>query len=112
MNDDIRHEELPLPEYDHIPTGHLPARISPLDSAGVRLLLDYERAHADRPMIVAILEHRLEALSNGAEPSGSIAASFAEMQQAPSAQQVTPAASGPPMNPPSHGDPTNPAQPR
>jgi hypothetical protein len=108
------HDELPLPEYDHIPVGTLPARISSLDETEVGALLDYERRHGGRLPVVTVLEHRLEQLRNGAEPSGSLPRDLPEVADGASrpASRVSPATSGPVMNPPSQGVPTNPAQPR
>ncbi|MFD3443080.1 hypothetical protein ACFDTO_00565 [Microbacteriaceae bacterium 4G12] len=112
MNDSPARNELALPDYDHIPLGTLPMRITALDEAGIGQLLDYERAHGDRLPVVQVLERRLEALQGGAEPSGTIPESLPEVSQGQTGSPVSPATSGPPMNPPSHGDPTNPAQPR
>ncbi|MHA7180254.1 hypothetical protein ACX80J_09075 [Arthrobacter sp. MDB2-24] len=39
---------LPLPDYDHIPLGTLPTRITGLDEGGLRALIDYEEAHGNR----------------------------------------------------------------
>src|SRR4051812_37242344 len=106
------HDELPLPDYDHLPAATLPSRISGLNEADLEQVLAYERAHANRLPIVQILEQRLTALQNGAEPSGTALPSTPEVTQSQQAPTVTPATSGPPVNPPSHGDPTNPSQPR
>jgi hypothetical protein len=109
------HDELPLPDYDHLPLGSVESRISPLDAAGVDALLAYERAHGNRLPVVNVLERRLDALRDGrAEPSGGDPLADApELQHAPQAgSSVSPQTQGPPVNPPSHGDPTNPAQPR
>ena len=108
----MTHHEPPLPDYDNLATGSIESRAHALDPDGVRQLLDYERAHADRPQIVMMLEHRLESLQRGdVQPSGgdpTKPAPETAAGAAPSAS-VTP---GPPANPPSQGDPTNPAQPR
>ncbi|MBM7026748.1 Vms1/Ankzf1 family peptidyl-tRNA hydrolase, partial [Clavibacter zhangzhiyongii] len=112
MTDAPRHEDLPLPEFDHIPLGTLPQRLHPLDERQVLLLVAYERAHGDRLPVMQVLERRLEALRDGAEPTGAIPAVMPEVAQGGHREQVTPATSGPPINPPSQGDPTNPAQPR
>ena len=106
------HDELPLPEYDHLPAGTLPSRISGLNETELEQVLAYERAHANRLPIIQILEHRLTALQQGAEPSGTAVPSTPEMTRTQHASPVSPATSGPPINPPSQGDPTNPAQPR
>jgi hypothetical protein len=39
VNDVPQHDELPLPDYDHLPTGTLPTRISGLNEAGLAQLL-------------------------------------------------------------------------
>ncbi len=104
--------ELPLPDYDHIPLGTLLSRISALDEDGVGALLEYERTHGNRLPVTELLEHRLEALRNGTEPSGSVDQRMPEVQQGSAGSPVSPATAGPVINPPSHGDPTNPAQPR
>ena len=112
MTDSPAHDELPLPDYDHIPLGTLPMRITALDEAGIGQLLAFERAPGNRLPVLQVLERRLEALQGGAEPSGTIPDSLPEVSQGHTGSPVSPATSGPPINPPSHGDPTNPAQPR
>lgn len=107
-----RHEDLPLPDYDHLPLGTLPTRINGLDESGVAQLLEYERAHGDRLPVVQVLENRLDALRNGAEPSGPENPDTPERTSNRHGSPVSPETTGPPVNPPSHGDPTNPAQPR
>jgi len=112
VTDSPAHDELPLPDYDHIPLGTLPMRITALDEAGIGQLLAFERAHGNRPPGLQVLERRLEALQGGAEPTGTIPDSLPEGRQGHHGTPANPATAGPPMNPPSHGDPTNPAQPR
>ena len=107
--------ELPLPDYDNLPTGSIESRIRTLDAAGVQQLLDHERQHADRLQVVMLLQHRLDSLRGGdAQPSGG--APDAPAPEAapgePGGSAVSPATQGPATNPPSQGDPTNPAQPR
>ena len=108
------HDQLPLPDYDHLPIGGLASRIRTLDAAGVQTLLDYERAHGNRLQVVEIMRNRLSSLQSGAQPSGGDPA--AATPEAPpgtaAGSKVSQATSGPPVNPPSQGDPTNPAQPR
>jgi hypothetical protein len=114
VNDSPHHDELPLPDYDHLPIGSLEGRIRSLDADGLEALLAYERAHGDRLPVTVLLENRLSAVRDGAEPtSGSPMAATPEQQHAPEqGSRVSPQTEGPPINPPSHGDPTNPAQPR
>lgn len=112
MNDVPRHDDLPLADYDHIPSGTLPSRIMGLDESGIEQLLGYERAHGNRLPVIQILENRLEALKGGATPSGTTAPTTPEVTHTAAGSPVSPATSGPPINPPAHGDPTNPVQPR
>jgi len=106
--------DLPLPDYDHLPDGAIESRVRSLEAAGVEDVLAYERAHADRPHVVQVLENRLEALAGGAEPTGGTPGD--EVPEAgeglPGDSAVGPETEGPPINPPSQGVPTNPAQPR
>ena len=112
MNDTPAHEDLPLPDYDHLPVGVLSSKIQGLDESGLRQLLDYERAHGNRLPVVQVLEQRIEALRQGAEPSGGVSAEAPEVSQAQHGSQVSPETAGPPVNPPSQGTPFNPSQPR
>ncbi|WP_458111786.1 hypothetical protein M1D88_16160 [Arthrobacter sp. R1-13] len=112
MNHSPERDQLPLPDYDHIPLGTLPSRIHALDAAGIEAILDYERHHGDRLPVIQVLESRLHALQEGAEPSGSLPREMPEMSQNQGGSSVSPATSGPPVNPPSQGVPTNPSQPR
>ena len=106
--------ELPLPDYDHLPTGSLQHRIRTLTRDQLQQIADYERQHAHRPLVATMIQARLDELDNGAEPSGgSPDAAQPEQAPAPAGQShVSPATSGPKMNPPSQGVPSNPAQPR
>ena len=108
------HDELPLPDYDHLPVGSLTSRIRTLDAEDLTTLLDYERAHGNRFQVVTVMESRLSSLKSGAQPSGgNPGATGADAPPAPEGgSKASEATSGPPVNPPSQGDPTNPAQPR
>jgi hypothetical protein len=108
------HDQLALPDYDHLPLGSLESRIRGLDGEGVRGLVDYEESHANRLPILQVLRARLDQLDAGASPSagGPLARTPETEDQAGTAGKVSPVTQGPPVNPPSHGDPTNPAQPR
>src|SRR4051812_43356565 len=108
------HDQLPLPDYDHLPVEGLPSRIRMLEARDLETVLDYERAHADRPRVVQIMENRLAELREGANPPAGTPPA-----RAPATPGLPPAGSpgpgrptGPPTTPPSHGDPTTPAQPR
>ena len=108
------HDQLPLPDYDHLPVEGLTSRIRTLDAAGLETVLEYERAHANRLQVVTIMENRLTALREGAQPSGGDPAAPAvdDPAHAAGGSKVSEATTGPVINPPSQGDPTNPAQPR
>ena len=55
------HDQLPLPDYDHLPVEGLTSRIRTLDAAGLETVLEYERAHANRLQVVTVMENRLSA---------------------------------------------------
>src|SRR4051794_41984102 len=107
------HDTLPLPDYDHLPIGGLTSRIRTLDAAGVQTLLEYERAHGNRLPVVEVLQNRLSALQEGAQPSGGSPTGVAPEAPPPPAGGApgSEATSGPPMNPPPPGDPPNPPPP-
>jgi hypothetical protein len=108
------HDQLPLPDYDHLPVEGLTSRIRTLDAQDLQTVLEYEKAHANRLQVVTVMENRLSSLRDGAQPSGGDPAAPAadDPVHAAAGSKVSEATSGPPMNPPSQGDPTNPAQPR
>jgi hypothetical protein len=108
------HDQLPLPDYDHLPVEGLTSRIRTLDAQGLQTVLEYEKAHANRLQVVTVMENRLASLRDGAQPSGGdpAAAAADDPSHASTTSKVSEATSGPPINPPSQGDPTNPAQPR
>ena len=107
-----QHDELPIPDYDHLQTGALVSRIRTLDLAGLETLLAYERAHANRIQVVTAMQHRLSSVKAGAQPSGGDPAAPAADDPVVTSggSKVSEATSGPPVNPPSQGDPTNPAR--
>lgn len=98
-------DALPMPDYDHIPLGTLPSRISALDEAGVQQLLDYEEAHGNRLPVAEVLRHRIDALRNGAQPSGAIEQSMPEVAGAPGGGSITPQTAKEPDFPARHGSP-------
>lgn len=108
------HDQLPLPDYDHLPVEGLISRIRTLDATGLQTLLDYEQAHANRLQVVIAMQNRLKSLHEGAQPSGGdpAAAAADDPVHAAAGSKVSQATTGPVINPPSQGDPTNPAQPR
>jgi hypothetical protein len=107
-------DDLPLPDYDHLPLGSLMTRIRSLNAGDLQSLIQYERSHANRVQVVTVMDNRLRSLREGAQPSGGDpSAPTPEAPPSPDGRsKVSAATTGPPINPPSQGDPTNPAQPR
>ncbi|MHA6793644.1 hypothetical protein ACVGVM_09030 [Pseudonocardia bannensis] len=91
----IDRDQLPIPDYDHLPLEGLKHRIRMLTADQLRALLEYEREHAHRLPVIQVFQERLRALESGeARPSDG---SPWDVQ-----------AEHPP--PPSGGSPANPAQ--
>lgn len=55
----------PLPNYDELSVASLRARLRNLDVTQVRQLVEYEKAHAGRADVVAMLERRIAKLEAG-----------------------------------------------
>jgi hypothetical protein len=107
-------DELPLPDFDHLPLNSLILRARTLDAEQLDAVVDYERAHAARLPVLQALQQRRDELAAGAEPSGGSPSAFAPEKVAgpPVLPQVDQTTEAPTINPPSQGVPTNPAQPR
>ncbi len=56
---------LPVPGYDELSVASLRARLRFLDPAGVRTLLEYEKAHQGRAAVITMFERRLSKLDEG-----------------------------------------------
>ena len=116
----VGHDDLPLPDYDHMTLGSLRGRLRALSVDQLVTIRTYEKSHADRLPVVTMLDNRIAKLAtdSAATPSGPVSTSPAPEQLASagaggSGSGVSPATTdAPPVNPPSAGDPTNPAQPR
>ncbi|MCW2679427.1 MAG: hypothetical protein JWM62_828 [Frankiales bacterium] len=114
----LEHDQLPLPDYDHLTLGSLRGRMRSLDLPQLIQIRDYEKAHADRLPIITMLDNRIAKLANDptAPLSGSSPAEAADAPDKPTASRtgspVNPTTGGPKQNPTSQGDPTNPGQPR
>jgi hypothetical protein len=64
------HDELPLPDYDHMTLGSLRGRLRSLTVEELVVVRDYEKAHADRLPVITLLENRIAKLAlEGGEPS-------------------------------------------
>jgi hypothetical protein len=56
------HDELPLPDYDHMTLGSLRSRLTKLSMDDLLAIRAYEQAHADRLAVVTMLENRIARL--------------------------------------------------
>jgi hypothetical protein len=56
---------LPVPNYDDLTLASLRARLRNLDQSQVRMLLDYEKAHAGRPDVLTMFERRIAKIESG-----------------------------------------------
>ncbi len=56
---------LPVPNYDDLSVASLRARLRNLDQSQVRMLLDYEKAHAGRADVLTMFERRITKLESG-----------------------------------------------
>ncbi len=65
--DVLDHDDLPLPDYDHMTLGSLRGRLRSLSLTQLGQVRAYEKAHADRLPVVTMLDNRIAKLA--AEPS-------------------------------------------
>jgi hypothetical protein len=114
----LAHDELPLPEYDHMTLGSLRGRMRSLTVEQLVQIRDYEKAHADRLPVVTMLDNRIAKLATdtgAGQPTGTPPTSPTPEQLTAAGgtgSKVSPETGGPALNPPSQGVPTNPSQPR
>jgi hypothetical protein len=59
----LTHDALPLEDYDHLTLPSLRARLVRLDLSALVVILDYEKAHANRLPVVTMLENRIAKVS-------------------------------------------------
>lgn len=57
------HDELPLPDYDHMTLGSLRGRLRSLTVEQLIAVRDYEKTHADRLPVITLLENRIAKLA-------------------------------------------------
>jgi hypothetical protein len=57
--------ELPLASYDSLTLPSIRARLRGLDPGQLRVLVAYERTHAERPEVLGMFERRIERLETG-----------------------------------------------
>ncbi len=109
-----RHDDLPLPDYDHLPVGTLAHRVRQLDAPALEKVLAYERAHGHRVPVLAVLEQRLEELRAGAEPSAGEPGvpTPAEIFPPRGTSKASPQTAAEPGRPAAHGVPGHRSEPR
>ncbi|NEE03016.1 hypothetical protein [Phytoactinopolyspora halotolerans] len=99
------HEDLPLEGYDQMSVDTVRQAVRSLDEEQLQTLLQYEYAHADRPLVKEVITTRMAELSAGAEPTEGPPPSGAT-DQPRNTGKVPPNAQAEPIIPPSHGVPT------
>jgi hypothetical protein len=106
--------ELPLPDYDHLPVSSLQHRIRSLGEDELTALRGYENEHAQRVAVLEMIDARVDALRHGARPSsGDPTARRPEQPPGVDAgPSVTDKTAAPPVGPPPHGNPAQPARPK
>ena len=62
-------DDLPLPDYNQLQVGSLTSRIRSLGADDLQTLITYERSHAKRVQIMAVMENRLTSLKAAAKAS-------------------------------------------
>jgi hypothetical protein len=77
-------DDLPLPDYNQLQVGSLTSRIRTLGQDDLQTLITYERSHAKRVQVMAVMENRLTSLKAAAKTSGEEPAAAAP-ESAPSA---------------------------
>ncbi|RKN44877.1 hypothetical protein [Streptomyces hoynatensis] len=108
-----QHDELPLPDFDHLPVGSLGHRIRSLSVEELEHLMRYEREHADRRPVTELFKARLNQLRSGSSPSpGGAGARPEQPGPAPGGSPARPETSAEPVHPPPHGTPTEPGKPK
>jgi len=106
-------DDLPLPDYDHLPMAGLIQRIRSLDADQLNALDAHEREHGNGLPVTEAFRVRLAELAAGAEPSGGSPLAYApERAPGPAAPLRTDQTTAAPANsPPTGADVRNPKQP-
>jgi hypothetical protein len=73
----------PVPGYDDLPVDLIGQHVRSLNVLELGRLLDYERAHANRPEVTRVVDTRLAELRTGAEGGGATQDSAAGYTNAP-----------------------------
>ena len=85
----LPHDELPLPDYDHLTLGAVRGRMRSLDLPQLVQLRDYEQAKANRLPVVTMLDNRIAKLAS--DPSAPLSGGDVA---GPSAKAVSPRSPG------------------
>lgn len=94
-----------VPDYDSLPLTELEHRVRSLDEQGLRALVEYERAHANRPAVLELLTARMDELARGGEPSGGSQESTSAPSGTSKGSPVRPSTGADLHTPQRHGQP-------
>jgi hypothetical protein len=83
------HDELPLPDYDHMTLGSLRGRLRSLTVPELVQVRDYEKAHAHRLPVVTLLDNRIAKLATDAAATPSAGGAEVVTPAAETAPKVT-----------------------
>ena len=70
MTHDVGRDGPPLSDYEQMPLGRLGQRIRSLDADSVAVLRRYEESQGHRLPVLQVIDHWLNELADGAEPTG------------------------------------------
>lgn len=93
------HDDLPLPDYDHMTLGSLRGRLRSLSIDDLVAVRAYEKAHADRLPVVTMLDNRLARLATDATAEPSAGGPAPVKHKATSKPKVTKATAAEPSGP-------------
>ena len=85
----LDHDELPLPDYDHMTLGSLRGRMRALSLQQLVQTRTYEKVHANRLPVVTMLDNRIAKLATGA---GASTSGPVTTEPAPDVRTATPSA--------------------
>jgi hypothetical protein len=80
------HSDSPVPGYDDLPVDLIGQHVRSLNVLELGRLLDYERAHANRPEVTRVADARRAELRTGAEGGGATPDSEAGYTNAPGSE--------------------------
>lgn len=104
--------ELPLPDFDQLSPGDLEHRIRALGPGELERLLQHERTHARRPLVIEMLSARLAELHAGANPTPGGSPRPGEAEPSRGTSPVSPQTAAQPFSAPPHGSPHQSGRPK